>query len=94
MKQETLNKLIKDTSNLNFKVYGLQNQAEKALKFIESLLNNGIPLKNIDVCDWSSCGVHVYICRMPYLNKMIFKKYKRFSQTDLINTLKFYRGVK
>jgi len=90
MKLETLKTLEEQVFNKSFTVYGNQEQAFKAYNFITALRKANIPLSSIDISDFSTTSVIVFIGYDE--RNWIFKKYKRFSKYDLQNAIKFYNG--
>jgi hypothetical protein len=88
----TIEQIRRFIQTKQYKIYGNQQLAEKAYKFIVNLQKSGVPLKNIDVTDWSSAPVKVYV----YSRKdwWTHKIYQRFSNYDLQNAVRFYRGGK
>jgi len=87
MLQETLNELfvdvyLKKTSDLDW----INKVQSKTLKFILKLIENGIPLGDINVNDWSSSSWPVVY--------LLDRRYERCSDYDLSLALKYYRKFK
>ncbi len=89
MNQETLNELISKSKDPN-EQWGFINSFShirkeyhkdccKALNFILELRNNNVALDMINVSDWSSSSISVYVGK---------RKYMRFSDYDLKNALR------
>ena len=69
----------------------MYNTGSKAVLFIENLAKDGIPLSAIGTTDWNSAPIKVYVT-IPYGRKNggKSKAFKRFSELDFKNALKFW----
>lgn len=91
MKKETFDDLKKRYSKIRkdavFKSYEKMHNADakKAILFIQKLRKSNIPLDKIDVSDWETAPIIVYL---------LDRKYYRFSNYDLLNAIKYYKFKK
>lgn len=97
MKGGTLEELKEVVKNKKFG-YSLQSmndamesKGKRAIKFIETLQEKGIPLEQINTTDWSSNSIRVFVT-IPYGKKGggKNKEFNRFSEQEVNAAIKFW----